>query len=178
MYSVCADEEEIFAGKAMFYKVLGSGEYDAKNVILAHRGGRIECAVRILPDGEHWLYLNEESGWHAFGRINDIGGDGIASILCEINFPEYDIDRQIAGVVLRDEVGNYCIGHRGKLGGGVRGRTTERFWRLYDGGRLDVMDGDGNTPIALVCGLGNPDVGLQLAEFLGQISNMRDQENN
>jgi hypothetical protein len=176
MYQVCTEKAEIASGKLLFLKVFISGNHEELSATIKFRPTSKQCTVRVLQKQKFWYFIEDD--WHLFGRTSDISKNGEASILCEINFPLESINRYIAGVVLRDETGNYCIGHRGNIGGGVEGRGKTTFWKKYSGSTLMVEDGDQNCKVALVCGLGNPGADLQLASFLKQVSAIRDDETN
>jgi hypothetical protein len=171
MYQVCTEQSQIEYGKSLFLARFSSSEHESKKVTIKRRPSAISASAKLIPESEFWYVLDGD--WHAFGKICDIDKSGKVGILCEINFPQAGLNRNIAGVVLRDQIGNYAIGHRGNLGGGVPGRGKTTFWKRYEGERITVGDEGSEAEVALVCALGNPNPERQLDTFLSQVSNVR-----
>lgn len=174
MYRVCTTKRELAAGKELFLELFKPEKHEGRKVEIKWRPASISCEVIELPDQGFWYYFKED--WYLFGRIKDIDKKGKARILCETNFPKSKLNRRKAGVILRDDIGNYCIAHRGNIGGGVKGRGKTTFWNLYGGTAIDVQDGDKITTVAVVCALGNPEAGMQVTSFLQQVSSIHDSE--
>ncbi|MFC1665593.1 hypothetical protein ACFL17_08205 [Pseudomonadota bacterium] len=175
MYHVCENRHEISHGITLFRNVICSDDHYKHDALIKFRPNSLARTVRELPGDEYWYYMSD--GWNTFGRMKDLGTNNQTGILCEINFPEDGLNRSIAGVVLLDEAHNYSIGHRGIIGGGVKGRGKGKFWELYAGESLDVDDGGQECTVALVCGLGSEISAQQLARFLNEVSNIRETEN-
>lgn len=56
----------------------------------------------------------------------------MVSIVCEINPPRIGINRQCAGLFIRDSTGSVYLAHSGKIGGGRAGVGKAAFMRSVD----------------------------------------------
>ena len=97
-------------------------------------GGNIATDVYWLPDQGFWVAFNHDPKsnreWSAFGTM-DPSNSKVLSITCEVNIPFQGVNRQIAGVFVRDtDSGKIFIAHSGKIGGGQKGIGKKLFWRL------------------------------------------------
>lgn len=98
-------------------------------------GGNIATDVYWLPDQGFWVAFNHDPKsnreWSAFGTM-DPSNSKVLSITCEVNIPFQGVNRQIAGVFVRDtDSGKIFIAHSGKIGGGQKGIGKKLFWQRY-----------------------------------------------
>lgn len=86
-------------------------------------------------------------------------------ILLLLSFPLGEYSRRVAGVFVRDSVGNVVIGHRGPLTRGNAKLKSEKVLEHF-AERVATVDDDGSpTKIALVAGLEDPELVPRLWEF-------------
>ena len=91
---------------------------------------------------------------------------GSLSIACELNPPEKDINRQCAGLFLRDTEGIIYVAHSGKIGGGRKGIGKSAFLSTYRGARESVTWPDGTESEVIVIGRVDGDrLPAQVANF-------------
>ncbi len=101
---------------------------------VGYQGGSEKVILTWHTDKCLWALFEpnrlENRYWCAFGRDNP-HTQNLLSITCEINAPRSGINRQCAGLFLRDSRGMTYLGHSGKIGGGRKGIGKEAFLRAY-----------------------------------------------
>jgi len=96
------------------------------------------------------------------------------SIDCLINIPIDGIDRKIAGAYAIDDVGDFYIIHRGKIGGGKEGIGKELFVQQYTGEWDIVEDGDRQSRVVILGSLDDPDLITKISKFVYEVRRIKD----
>lgn len=122
------------AYRAFADRITQGGEPIERQV--GYRAG-IERVTLIWHSNERlWVLLEPERlpnrYWCAFG-IDDPQVLSLLSITCEINSPRSGINRQCAGLFIRDDNGSIYLAHSGKVGGGRAGIGKSAFMRSWGG---------------------------------------------
>ncbi len=129
-------------------------------------------------------YSTDYNFWYSFKKINNRYWNAFGlgkpkenkntSILCEINFPLFDINRRISGVFVKNLKGDVFVLHRGKIGGGKKGIGKQLFENKFQGEFVEeVLDGEKKVKFALIGELYSNSFIKQLQEFILEIDNIK-----
>lgn len=118
MITVISDSKQIERLHKKFQVFIDKYFDEEINCWVGFPGGNFQDDVRYSTDLNLWISIQELENrhWNAFGIGRPIEGTN-NSIVGEINFPNEDINRRIAGVFAQEENGNILVLHRGKIGG-------------------------------------------------------------
>jgi hypothetical protein len=176
MLNVITDSKKIEDLQNQFKYKLKSA-FDEKFIVkLGHKGRDFKDNVLWSNDLKLWVCFRgprKSRYWNGFGTEKP-KNDSHLSITCEINFPVSGLDRRIQGVFLQqDELENYYIGHRGKIGGGRKGIGKKLFIEQYKGDLTFVNDNDVLFKIVLVGNMGIADFPIQIKEFVHEVKRIK-----
>lgn len=141
-----------------FIDRLDSFDFEEIYTNVGFPNGSIPLYVKYFEGVDMWYYWeadmdvdlnNVNRYWVPFGLGKPTRS---ATIKVEINVP-FELDRKIAGVYMMDEVGNYYVGHRGRIGGGRPGIGKSLFFEHYSGDIKFVEDDGRSTQIAIISNL-------------------------
>lgn len=153
--------------------------YGPENVALGYQGGTEKKSVSWNPKLGIWWSIDTDLQspgrfWNAFGIVED-GWDPKRkhTITCEINFAPKGVDRRVAGALARNENGQICVVHRGKIGGGRRGIGKNLFKNHYRGAWEKASDGEEVEEVALLGVLGTERFAQQIGDFVKEVRRIK-----
>jgi len=127
------------------------------------------CGIQILENQQIPLY------WNAFGIGEpDWSSKQSHRIVCQINIPISGNTRQIAGVFVKDELGNLYLAHSGKIGGGKTGVGQTLFEKSFNSEVwMNAQDSKGNRKVIIVSKLAEQDFLSNLSNFVNKINEIK-----
>lgn len=138
MYNTVVNPNEISQCQNELEKALKKHLTHSGGFNLGFPGGSWD--VTINYNDYIWFY-NKEIGkdskspryWNGFGLAETLSDKNSNNIVVEINIPTTGINRKVAGFYARDDNGNICLFHRGRIGGGRPGINKTAFlnWSSY-----------------------------------------------
>jgi len=120
--------------------------------------------------------MEDNRYWCAFG-IQDASKLTSLDITCEINTPKEGINRQIAGLFVRDNDGNVYLTHNGNLRGGRKGISGTTFRKYFQSDQfvnLAWQDGVESKNI-LIGRLEDPELPYQVNHFVKRAYRFKEQ---
>src|SRR5258706_14791200 len=177
MISVINDKQQIQNYHCQFHGKIDGSFTDNIDCWVGYPGGSYEDTVRYSPDMDIWISVQELETrfWNGFGTGTPKEGKN-NSLAGEINFPYEKIDRQIAGAFGKEDNGNILVLHRGRIGGGRKGRGKAFFTDNFRGDFVTAIDGDRETDFCLVGELNSPHFPRQVANFIKEIHRVKNLE--
>ena len=127
------------------------------------------------PQGFYAAFNDEESNrwWNGFGTTMP-NGKNTLPLTVEINVPHTGIDRRIGGVFIEHPASDHrFLAHRGKIGGGRKGISKERFFDLYSGESITARDGDRETEVFPIGGMEDDALAEHLSEFIHEVQRIK-----
>ena len=159
--------ESLKQGSRRFTKHIGWKGEDGEFEVYWHDAPGIWCLLE--PDREPNRY------WCGFGTDNP-GDMGRLSIICEINPPKSGMNRQVAGVFIRDETGSVYLGHSGKVGGGRPGIGRAAFLDFYGVNNCaPVLWPDGQESETIVVGRIDTDLLAKVKDFVEEVKKFKNE---
>jgi len=144
VFTTVQDAEQIAKAQAVFEDRVKNVACKQGVIMLGYQGGGREVMAYHVATLDFWVAFADSGNryWNALGVGNPFEGD--STIIAEINPPKSGIDRNIAGLFIKDKKGVIYLAHRGKIGGGRKGIGKEAFldWReepmdlVYDDDRV------------------------------------------
>jgi hypothetical protein len=168
-FTVLTEEAAIAAAQVQLVQALERRAARVDSVDLMTKGGRHPATVLWIPDVGLWLGRDklDTRYWNAFG-LEDPFGSSRTPIL-EINPPLRGLNRQMAGVFLRDESGRIHLAHRGFVGGGRKGVGGGKFLEWY-GGELSMIGGD---RMVVLGALDDPRLAEKIADYVRTVQRFK-----
>jgi len=159
MRTYVREASEIAALQAEFQELLIRNGQVIKTKV-GHQGETRDMDVVWIPSAGIWVGTQKLKNrfWNALG-VGEPQMRKSNSILCELNFPLIGVNRNIAGVLARDENKAIWIGHRGRLGGDKHIRIED--FKSWFRGKWMTVEGDD-----IVAGVGS----LRGGELIPEIS--------
>ena len=144
------------------------------NCWIGHPGGNFQGNVRHSSEQNIWVaHLKVKNRyWNGFGIGKPIEGKN-NSLVGEINFPDFGINRQIAGAFGIDENNKILVLHRGKIGGGSPGVGKNLFIDNFKGNFVHAIEGSRETKFCFVAELDSPLFVKQVSTFIHEINNIK-----
>jgi hypothetical protein len=126
------------------------------------------------------VWFEEHDMWYSPGDIwwNGFGvgkPKKSAATVCQINFPEWGIDRNSGGAFAEDDDGRVFVVHRGKIGGGRKGVGKTGFMKSYKGEFAEVTDGNRVTRVIPVTSTDCKSFLRELSHFVREVARYKDE---
>ena len=176
--SVITDKKAISKALKDFKIIMTKGlQWKKRNV--GFRGGSVEAKCYYNSNLNLWYAFEhlrtEGRSWNVFGTNYSDDQHAMLSPRCEINMPYSGINRSVAGVFLKDELGAIYVGHSGKIGGGVKGVGKNAFWKYYRGDReITVLWPDmRKDQVALIGEISDPNLPNLIALFVREVERIK-----
>jgi len=147
-----------------------AGRRGASHALIVHTDGDLWYGARLVPEHSPIRY------WNAFGLMSN---DPPTSIIVEINFPLYAVDRRVSGMFANDcATGTTLLLHRGGIGGGRRGIGKRAFldwYRRRRRGRLVAVAEGGPSPTEaiLIGSVGRRELVEGLYDFVHDVQDFK-----
>jgi hypothetical protein len=146
------------------------------------KGETLQAELNYSEEHNIWYYPSRNpennSYWNSFGLGRPTDEDLNISTV-EINFPEVEINRSIAGAFGKDEEGNIYVLHRGLIRGGYPGIGKELFMREFDDRKLIIVDDAGQKAILALCSnLTSKQLVANIAAFIREVSRIKSEHKN
>lgn len=177
MVTVIDDKRKIQYYHRQFCRRIDGSFTDDIDCWVGYPGGSYEDTVRYSPEMDVWISVQELETrfWNGFGIGRPKEGKN-NSLTGEINFPYEKIDRRIAGAFGQEENGNILVLHRGRIGGGRKGRGKAFFTDNFRGDFVTAIDGDRETDFCFVGELNSQHFREQVANFIKEIHRVKNLE--
>lgn len=148
-----------------------------KSRSLGTKAGSFPADVYYLQSLGLWSGFpkGDESLWNTYG----LGDPGVyKDLICHLTVPIEGVDRRIGAIYARSKnTGQISILHRGKIGGGREGIGKSVFWEHfheYGGCSIELDDGEGNLPFALVATIESPAFLSDIKTFVVTVKAIKD----
>lgn len=142
---------------------------------VGYRGGGGKYDVYWRSTEQIWSHFGmaDSRYWCVFGS-QDPAEHSNLSISCEVNPPLSGVNRQCAGLVMKDASGRKYIGHTGKIGGGKTGVGKSAFFEHYTGALEPIVWPDGREDeIVLIGRVDGAHLPRQLAQFMRVVERIK-----
>ena len=175
---VITSKEEGQLAEDQFEASIRSRSEETDIVSIGYQSNEFDTKVQWLKELGYWAYFGfppsekspGERYWNVFGLERPSTS---VSIACEINPPVLGINRQAAGVFLKDPAGRVHVGHRGILN--ARGRVEKDFvFSSFRGRKLEVDDAGQRTSVLYVGQLSDPRFPEALRDFVKEVARLKD----
>lgn len=146
---------------------------------VGYQGGGQKCDVFWRDAEEIWGLFEPRVAkgrfWICFGIENPTSTFSL-TITVETNPPLEGINRRCAGVFLRDDQGNVCIAHNGRVGGGRKGIGGRAFREYVHSGRWeDVNWPDGGiSQFWVISRVDALDLPARIADFVREVVSFKE----
>jgi len=174
MIQIIEDIKEIEKIQGDFFNIITKILNIETKSSLGFQGGNFKTSLYHSSDYDFWYSFEKIDNrfWNGFG-LGEPKENKNVSILCEINFPYFGIDRRIAGVLAKDYKGNVFVLHRGKIGGGRKGIGKGLFINNYRGKFIEIKDAGKQSIFALIGELYSVLFIEQLKTFISEIERIK-----
>jgi hypothetical protein len=177
VYTVITDEKEIKTCQERFINILstntiaircrpafpsGSKETDAM------WSGRLGFWAAFAITG---IAKNRPRYWNVFG-FERPEPNQLIPLIAEINFPCNRLDRNVQGVLGKNEEGKIAVLHRGRFGGN-HPVTSEEFFSRTQFHVIEVKDYDRKTKMALIGELESSDFQIRVRDFIREVGGIK-----
>ena len=170
--------DEIAKAQELFAHSISSRSSLTIPVSIGYQSGQYDTKVYLIPDLGYWAYFGFPPGekspgaryWNVFGLGKP---SGMVSIVCEINAPVRDINRQVAGGFVMDSSGYIHLIHRGILN--ARGRIKKDFvFRNFNGRFAYINDAGKTSKVIHISGLRDEILPELVRGFILEVSRIKD----
>ena len=172
--TVITDPKEIEKLHNIFLNQINKFSTDKIYCGVGYPSGSFKDNVSYSKELNIWLSVQKHHNkyWNGFGIGKPIENKN-NSLKGEINFPYSGINRRIAGVFAKNDYNQYYVLHRGKIGGGRKGRGKNFFLNNFRGDFINAIDENYTSPFCLVGELNSKHFPEQVANFIKEINRVK-----
>jgi TIR domain len=140
-------------------------------------GGNFETNVFYFAKDDFWCLPTQ--GERAWGRYWIAFGKGRPTqpsnnIIVEVNPPHSGENGRVGGVFLKDDGGQFFLGHTGKIGGGRPGIGKDAFIAYYEKGHWTAFDREKRKDRAVIFGpLGHEMNVAEIGDFVATVQRFK-----
>ena len=178
MLKVISDRNELANCQQEMLKILKTKLNNVERLVIGHPGGNFQETVYY--DDRFWfatqILMKKDVAipryWNGFGL--GVNRKGMQTIAVENNIPLQGVEKRLSGIFAKDEIGNYYVLSRGKIGGGSPGIGKNAFIDWYRGERCDIIDNLGKIEEAILIASFNSKYFFRsLYNFVQEVANFK-----
>jgi hypothetical protein len=174
---VLKNPNEIKALYEKFEEIMKNGGEEI-NTNLSFQGFSEKEIAFWRPDLNIWCCFDPEWGGNSYyGCIfgNEKPTKNHPNMIVQINCNKNYSKKQTTGRFLKDNRGNYWVGHSGKFGGNFKGTEQQKFFDFCKKGNPQPVKWfDGTPENIIVIGRVNEELPQKIANYITEVSNFKD----